>query len=255
MKNDQNTILITGGASGIGRAITEAVLSEGWNAVVVDLNTKDLSLCKKELDQSSGSLLCEELDVSDEIAVSTFVKNADKTYHPFTGVVNSAGIGKDILALDTDIAFFRRILEVNLIGSFIVNREVTKLMIPRKKGAIVNIASISGIIGNLGRVAYGASKGGVLNMTKVLAVEWAQAGLRVNAIAPGPIETPLVKKMHTKIARRAWTKLVPQGRYGSPKEIASAALFLLDDRKSSFINGQTIAIDGGLTIGGVIKTK
>ena len=136
MKNDQNTILITGGASGIGRAITEAVLSEGWNAVVVDLNTKDLSLCKKELDQSSGSLLCEELDVSDEIAVSTFVKNADKTYHPFTGVVNSAGIGKDILALDTDIAFFRRILEVNLIGSFIVNREVAKLMIPRKKGAI-----------------------------------------------------------------------------------------------------------------------
>ena len=92
-------------------------------------------------------------------------------------------------------------------------------------------------------------------MTKVLAVEWAKSGVRVNAIAPGPIETPLVKKMHTKTTRRAWTKLVPQGRYGSPKEIASAATFLLDNTKSSFINGQTISIDGGLTIGGVINTK
>jgi NAD(P)-dependent dehydrogenase (short-subunit alcohol dehydrogenase family) len=255
MKNRQNTILITGGASGIGRAITEAVLLEGWNAVVVDLNTESLTRCEKELDKSDDRLLCEKLDISDENAVSNFVNKVDKAYHPFTGIVNSAGIGKDIPALDTDITFFRKILEVNLIGSFIVNREVAKLMIPRQKGSIVNIASISGIIGNLGRVAYGASKGGVLNMTKVLAVEWAKSGVRVNAIAPGPIETPLVKKMHTKTTRRAWTKLVPQGRYGSPKEIASAATFLLDNTKSSFINGQTISIDGGLTIGGVINTK
>ena len=110
MKNRQNTILITGGASGIGRAITEAVLLEGWNAVVVDLNTESLTRCEKELDKSNDKLLCEKLDVSDENAVSIFVNKVDKAYHPFTGIVNSAGIGKDIPALDTDITFFRKIL-------------------------------------------------------------------------------------------------------------------------------------------------
>ncbi|MFL5204957.1 MAG: SDR family NAD(P)-dependent oxidoreductase, partial [Microvirga sp.] len=173
-------------------------------------------------------------------------------FGPLTGVVNSAGIGRDVPALDTSVDLFRRMLEVNLIGSFIVSREAAKLMQVRGSGSIVNIASVSGVIGNRGRVAYGASKGGVITMTKVMAVELASIGIRVNAIAPGPIETPLVQEVHTPEVRAAWMTTVPQRRYGSPDEIAGAAIFLLDQRKSSYITGQTICVDGGFSIAGIL---
>src|SRR6202035_4256626 len=109
-------------------------------------------------------------------------------------------------------ALFRRIVEVNLIGSFVVAREAARCMKERGQGSIINIASVSGIRGNTGRVAYGASKGGVVTMTQVMAVELASAGIRVNAIAPGPIETPLVQEMHTQQARQGWISRVPQHR-------------------------------------------
>jgi NAD(P)-dependent dehydrogenase (short-subunit alcohol dehydrogenase family) len=122
----------------------------------------------------------------------------------------------------------------------------------RGAGSIVNIASVSGIRGNSGRVAYGASKGGVITMTKVMAVELAPVGIRVNAIAPGPVETPLVREVHTDQARADWMRTVPQRRYGTPHEIAGAAIFLLDGRRSSFVTGQTICVDGGFTAAGLM---
>ena len=169
---------------------------------------------------------------------------------PLTGLVNSAGIASDVPCLDTTTALFRKIVEVNLIGSFVMAREVARCMCGRGRGSIVNIASVSGIRGNSGRVAYGASKGGVITMTQVMAVELAPAGIRVNAIAPGPIDTPLVQEMHTPEARAGWIDRVPQHRYGSPREVAGAALFLLDDDRSSFVTGQTICVDGGFTAAG-----
>jgi NAD(P)-dependent dehydrogenase (short-subunit alcohol dehydrogenase family) len=179
------------------------------------------------------------------------VEAIEAEFGALTGVVNSAGIGRDVPALDTSVDLFRRMLEVNLIGSFVVSREAARHMRARG-GSIVNIASVSGIKGNKGRVAYGASKGGVLTMTKVMAVELASLGIRVNAIAPGPIETPLVQEIHTPEVRAAWMTTVPQRRYGSPAEIAGAAVFLLDDRKSSYVTGQTICVDGGFTAAGII---
>ena len=119
-------------------------------------------------------------------------------------------------------------------------------------GSIVNIASVSGVMGNEGRVAYGASKGGVITITKVMADELAPLGIPVNAVAPRPIETPLVKEVHTQEARAAWMSTVPLHRYGTPEEIAGAAVFLLDDSKSSYITGQTICVDGGFTSAGII---
>ena len=155
-------------------------------------------------------------------------------------------------ALDTSADLFRKMLEVNLIGSFVVSREAAQRMRQRGRGSIVNIASVSGIKGNNGRVAYGASKGGVIHMTKVMAVELAPLGIRVNAIAPGPIETPMVQEVHTPEVRAAWMATVPQRRYGTPDEIAGAAIFLLDERKSSYITGQTICVDGGFTVAGIM---
>ena len=143
-------------------------------------------------------------------------------------------------------------LEVNLIGSFVASREAGQRMRERGRGSIVNIASVSGVRGNSGRVAYGASKAAVIHMTKVMAVELGPSGIRVNAIAPGPIETPMVREVHTEKARAEWMRTVPQRRYGTPDELAGAATFLLDERKSSYITGQTICVDGGFTAAGIM---
>jgi NAD(P)-dependent dehydrogenase (short-subunit alcohol dehydrogenase family) len=248
----QQTVIVTGGASGIGLAVVEAILAEGWRAVVADLEQRNLDRCRDVLSPSSNRVRFERMNVADEDEVVRTVAACEAEFGPITGVVNSAGIGRDVPSLDTSVDLFRKMLEVNLIGSFIVSREAAKLMRARGSGSIVNIASVSGVIGNKGRVAYGASKGGVITMTKVMAVELASLGIRVNAIAPGPIETPLVQEVHTPEVRAAWMTTVPQRRYGSPDEIAGAAIFLLDQRKSSYITGQTICVDGGFSIAGIL---
>lgn len=244
-------ILVTGGASGIGLAIVRAVMAEGWRAIVADLDPDSLARADAALG-GGPDLLCDRLDVSDEAAVVGAVARWDAEFGPLTGLVNSAGIGQDVPCLDTGADLFRRILDVNLVGSFVVAREVAKAMRARGRGgAIVNVASVSGLRGNQGRVAYGASKGGVVTMTEVMAVELAPLGIRVNAIAPGPIETPLVAAMHTAETRDAWTRAVPQGRYARPDEVAGAAIFLLDPARSGFVTGHTLAVDGGFSTAGM----
>lgn len=208
------TILLTGGASGIGLAIAKAVLAEGWRAIVTDLNQSNLDQSRNQLD---GERTCFALlDVVDEQSVIALIEKCDADFGPLTGVVNSAGIGKDVHCLETSTALFRKTLDVNLLGSFVVAREAALRMRAHGGGSIVNIASVSGLRGNTGRVAYGASKAGVIAMTQVMAVELAPLGIRVNAIAPGPIETPLVQEMHTGATRSAWLHAVPQHRYGVP---------------------------------------
>ena len=250
--SDRQIVLVTGGASGIGLAIVEAVIAEGWRAIVADLDQASLDRCRDVLGASDRQVRFERMNVADEEAVIGSISACESEFGPITGIVNSAGIGRDVPALETSVDLFRKMLEVNLIGSFVVSREAAKHMSARGSGSIVNIASVSGIKGNKGRVAYGASKGGVLTMTKIMAVELAPLGLRVNAIAPGPIETPLVQEIHTPEVRAAWMATVPQRRYGSPAEIAGAAIFLLDDRKSSYVTGQTICVDGGFTSAGIM---
>jgi NAD(P)-dependent dehydrogenase (short-subunit alcohol dehydrogenase family) len=250
----QQTIFVTGGASGIGLAIVRAIAEEGWRVIVCDLDQSNLDRAREMLARVNGLLNFERLDVTDEESVLRMIARCDQEIGPLTGLVNSAGIASDTPSLDTTTALFRKILEVNLIGSFTVSREAARHMRKHGGGSIVNIASVSGIRGNSGRVAYGASKGGVITMTKVMAVELAPFGIRVNAIAPGPIETPLVRDVHTEQARASWLSTVPQRRYGTPDEIAGAAIFLLDDRRSSYLTGQTICVDGGFTAAGLIST-
>jgi NAD(P)-dependent dehydrogenase (short-subunit alcohol dehydrogenase family) len=191
-------ILVTGGASGIGRATVAAVLAEGWRAVVLDLPGAALDRTRADLDPAR--VRCTALDVSDEAAVAEETAAIERDFGPLAGVVNSAGLGRDEAMLATSAETFRRILEVNVIGSFVVAREAARAMRGRG-GAIVNIASVSGIRGSEGRVAYGASKGAVITMSRVMAVELAPLGIRVNVVAPGPVETPMVAAVHTPEVR------------------------------------------------------
>ena len=247
-----NTVLVTGGASGIGLAIVQSIVERGWQVVVADVEQGNLDRARERLSRHDELLRYEQLDVTDEEAVVQAIARCETGMWSLTGLVNSAGIGSEVPCLDTTTAQFRKTREVNLIGSFVVAREAARRMRERGKGAIVNIASVSGMRGNYGRVAYGASKAAVISMTQVMAVELAPVGIRVNAIAPGPIDTPLVHQMHSARCRAEWTRLVPQGRYATPDEVAGAAMFLLDEGQSSYVSGQTICVDGGFTAAGLM---
>jgi NAD(P)-dependent dehydrogenase (short-subunit alcohol dehydrogenase family) len=247
---------VTGAASGIGLAVAEHLVAEGWRVAAADRDAGQLAVVA-ERHPDRAELLTLLLDVTDEAAVEAAMTLATDALGPITGVVNSAGIAADVPALDTPVDLYRRILDVNVIGSFIVARTAARRMIARARpgepaGAIVNIASVSGLRGGKGRVAYGSSKAAVILQTQVLANDLAPHGIRCNAIAPGPIETPLIKALHTAEDRAVWSRFVPMNRYGRPEDIAHAAAFLLDETSAAFITGAVLAVDGGFSGAGVI---
>ena len=245
---------VTGGASGIGLAAARRLLAEGWRVAIADHDAAALDRAAAELADAGDRVVRLALDVTDEAAVEAAVVEAAARIGPLKGVVNSAGVAQDKPFGETSAAEFRRILDVNVVGSFLVARAAVKAMPAAGGGAIVNLASISGMRGNLGRTAYGASKGGVITMTQVMAVELARDGIRVNAVAPGPVDTAMVRALHPpERARAAFERRVPLGRYARPEEIATVIAFLLDEERSSYVTGQILGVDGGFLSAGVMR--
>jgi NAD(P)-dependent dehydrogenase (short-subunit alcohol dehydrogenase family) len=165
-------------------------------------------------------------------------------------MVNSAGIGSDIPFLQTTLESFDRILAINLRGTFVVGQAAARAMKKTGGGSIVNIGSVSGITGNIGRSAYGASKWGVVGLSRVMAIELAALGIRVNVLAPGAVETPLVDRMLPAAEARQWTEHTPLHRYARPEEVAGAAVFLCS-ADASYITGHVLVVDGGFSAAGL----
>ena len=235
--------IVTGGLSGIGAAVAARMVAEGAIVIAADLATDASTL-------GDGNLLPFRADVADAASVSALVNAVIARYGRVDCLVNSAGIGKDIPFLDTPLEIFDKIIAVNLRGSFIIGQAAAQAMRQTGGGVIVNIASVSGMTGNVGRSAYGASKGGVVLLSRVMAVDLAQFNIRVNVLAPGPVETPLVAQLHSPEIRQRWIEQTPLRRYASPDEMAGVVVFLCSD-DASYITGHVLAADGGFLASGL----
>jgi NAD(P)-dependent dehydrogenase (short-subunit alcohol dehydrogenase family) len=249
MKIDPKTVVVTGAGSGIGFATASLLHAAGWRVVVSDRAPQALKRAEAALGRDDVRYV--ELDVTSEKAVEHAFEEIASGFGPICGVVNSAGISRVIPFLDTSTELFLEVVNVNLVGTFLVNRSAARRMKESGGGAIVNISSVSGIKGSLGRCAYGASKAAIINLTTVMAVELAPSGIRVNCVAPGPIESDMTRSAVSSEGRADYLRLIPQARYGTPEEVGSAIVFLLDGQRASYITGQTIIIDGGFCGAGV----
>src|SRR5436305_5935111 len=240
--------LVTGAARGIGLATAKKFLGEGWRVALLDIEGELLRGAVAALDDAQNTLGL-PCDVADTDGVSRAVAAIAARFGRLDALVNNAGIAVFTPLLETSDADWQRVLAVNLGGPFLCTKAAVPLL-REQGGAIVNITSISGLRASTLRSAYGTSKAGLAHLTKQLAVELASLGIRVNGVAPGPVETAMAKAVHTPEIRADYHDAIPLNRYGLEEELAEAIFFLCSER-SSYITGQVLAVDGGFDAAGI----
>jgi len=241
--------LVTGAARGIGLAVAKRFLGEGWRVALLDIEEQLLrnAVAGFESPERTMGLTC---DVSDAGAVNAAMAALSGRFGRLDALVNNAGVAVFAPLLETSDQDWERVLAVNLTGPFLCTKAAAPLMREHGGGAIVNITSISAVRASTLRSAYGTSKAGLAHLTKQLAVELAALGIRVNGVAPGPVDTAMAKAVHTAEIRADYHDAIPLNRYGLEEELAEAVFFLCSDR-SSYITGQILAVDGGFDAAGI----
>ncbi|HJU77414.1 MAG TPA: 3-oxoacyl-ACP reductase family protein [Sphingomicrobium sp.] len=241
--------LVTGGARGIGFAIAKALAAQGAIPVIADINEQGARDAVAALQGSEGLAL--GVNVAEQASITAMIEAIIARYGRLDILVNNAGIGGNTPFLDIKLEEWSRTIAINLTGAFLVAQACAREMAKQQSGKIINIVSLSGQRGGHGRAAYGSAKAGLELLTKVMAVELAEFGINVNAIAPGAIETEMAKFAHDQATRAAYNYLIPMRRYGTPEEIADAAVFLCSD-ESRYIHGHTLNVDGGFRTAGLM---
>ena len=239
--------LVTGAGRGIGRAIAIAFAEEGAE-VVINYNGSEerAKEVKQTIEENGGKASIYKCNVSDFTACEAMIKDIVKEYGHLDILVNNAGITKDGLIMKMKEEDFDSVLNVNLKGTFNTIRHSARQMLKQRSGKIINISSVSGILGNVGQANYAASKAGVIGLTKTMARELGSRGITVNAIAPGFVDTEMTEVLSEEIRENACKQII-LGRFGKPEDIANTAVFLASD-KADYITGQVISVDGGMNV-------
>jgi NAD(P)-dependent dehydrogenase (short-subunit alcohol dehydrogenase family) len=247
--SNSRVAVVTGGARGIGRAIGEWFLRHDYKVALLDRDRATLDRTITEIARPDD-LLGIHCDVSNAAQVDQAATEVMAKFDRVNALVNNAGVAVFKPVLETSFEEWRTVMATNLDGAFLCTQAFGALMAKRGGGAIVNIASISGLRASTLRVAYGTSKAALIHLTKQHAVELGNVGVRVNVIAPGPVETEMAKLVHSVAIRTDYYDAIPLGRYGTTEEMANTVGFLCSD-DASFINGQVLAVDGGFDAAGV----
>jgi NAD(P)-dependent dehydrogenase (short-subunit alcohol dehydrogenase family) len=251
MRLHNEVAIVTGAGRGIGSTIAATLAAEGATLVVADLDLEGACRTADQITRAGGQAVPLPVDISEPSHVQRLINDCLARFGRLDILVNNAGVGLNQPFLTTTLEQWELQLRVNLTGTFLCGQAAARAMVAQSHGRIVNIASISGQRGGQGRAAYGAAKAGVILLTKVMAVELAPLGVRVNAVAPGPVDTDQSRQTHTPSTRQAYYDRIPARRYGEREEIAAAALFLAS-RESSFVNGHVLNVDGGFNAAGLV---
>jgi len=238
--------IVTGGAQGIGKSIAARLAQAGANVVIADVMEEVAKSTAQEISQKGNEAISIRVDVSSLSSVEEMVKKTLDKFDRIDILVNNAGITRDGLVMRMKEEDWDLVLDINLKGAFNCIKAVSPIMMKQKSGKIVNIASIVGIIGNIGQANYSASKAGLIALTKTCARELASRRINVNAVAPGFIQTSMTERLPAQVKEKLSSQ-IPFGEIGKPEDVASAVLFLVSE-EASYVTGEVIRVDGGMAM-------
>lgn len=245
MRLENTVAIITGAGTGIGNGIAKLFAKEGASVAICGRRKEPLEKTVAEIEKLGGKAFYSITDISDAAQIEEFVEKTKETFGNIDILVNNAGIYLPNDVAGTSEHDWERVMNIDLKGVFLMSKTVLPQMLARKKGAIINIASIAGLVGFAGSAAYCSAKGAVINLTRQMAIDYASSGIRVNAIAPGLIASEMTDPMLADdTARTAFLKSIPLGKIGRPEDIGYAAVYLACE-EAAYVTGQTVVVDGG----------